>query len=64
MRKGNVLFLENSDLVRGQSEFSFSTIVSEQLVQDSNDHNNADNNRSNNDTLLIMMLVMSWLDAL
>jgi len=33
MRKGNVLFLENSDLVRGQSEFSFSTIVSESRDQ-------------------------------
>lgn len=29
MRKGNVLFLEDSDLVRGQSEFSFSTVVSD-----------------------------------
>jgi len=28
MRKGNVLFLEDSDLIRGQSEFSFSTVVS------------------------------------
>lgn len=29
MRKGNVLFLEDSDLVRGQSEFSFSTVASD-----------------------------------
>jgi hypothetical protein len=33
MRKGNILFLEESDLIPGQSEFSISTVVSEARQQ-------------------------------